>query len=307
MKKALTVVIAVILTFSFALTVAANLPRVNLGREISFEFFIEDKTVDDCLFIRNAGIELTQVQIDTLITDLGKNPTRGISGMNTTGLTYENITDYLTLLIGCVCKDNNYYYDMTDLEESVIELLDDPLGGISRNFIEGFLNWLEPRKMAAEGIIKVYDFTVEWLELETPYDKGFFGEDLKGGKLNILLEIPPSMRGDYDYFIVGLGGEGDLYNVGRRIIFLSVNNGNALPVINNRFIVAPFERTGTYYFAAFPKAPVLTTANALAVLRAAVGMNTLTPAQRERFGLSADDDITVACALAVLRRAVGLA
>jgi hypothetical protein len=215
----------------------ADLPDVNVGNEIevfSYSFFGDT-------IVKKAGISLTQRQFDIIMADLLL--------MDTTGITRENIAEFIYAEVYEFGVET-----LASLEAEIRELSADPFfGPYLTDFTQPFNNWLRPIKNAAgRGIAKVYGFVPELIIIET--DNWDYLENLHGGRLNLLLEIPEEMLGDYDYFMFGISADYDFDTFDIKFSYVRVNNGNALSVIDGQYISVSVRTLGEYGLVAFPKA-----------------------------------------------------
>ncbi|MCL2697257.1 MAG: hypothetical protein FWE74_04145 [Oscillospiraceae bacterium] len=305
MKKLLTFLIAAVFVFSLAMPAGASLPNVDLGREIK----IGDDSAGN--IIKKAGITLTRSQFELIEEELSDR-------MNTIEIAQNTLARFIIMDV----KFDDEVGDFIKYENEMRSTANRaPLQEYER-FIADFNNWLQPRQAKIdEGIVKMFRFDIEDLFVENDDGRGFI-ENMHGGSLNLLIEIPAEMRGNYEYFVIG---ETYSYNQERNI-FITANNGNALPVTNN-YITATLRGLGKFVLAAVPKdtpppnplpphppppepepepqpeAP-LTTTDALNILRHVAGVSQLTNEQRARYNLSSS--ITTADALAILRQVAGM-
>jgi len=236
-KLTLKVIILALTVFLLPMSVMATaigaLPNVNLGSEIALSPYI---SIDDTI-VKRAGITLTQAQFNAIINDLENE-----YWMDTTGLTLASIASYTSIWVW----DDDYIVYIDEIEEELSEV--DDLPPDIADFYYDFIDWLASRK-ASQGSGKAlfYGFGAEDLEVDTDDDYGAI-DRLHGGSLNLLIEIPSGMRGDYTYYICGAGYSysDDSYT------FVTANNGDALPVIDGRYVTATLKDFGQFLLSAFP-------------------------------------------------------
>ncbi|MDR2532019.1 MAG: dockerin type I repeat-containing protein [Oscillospiraceae bacterium] len=309
MKKTFKTITAILIIFALAFTAGATLPDVDVGREITVVpayFSIGDDIV------KKAGITLTRPRFNLIKADLENEWWIDVSE-----LTFENITDYTIARAA-------YYNTETvrSLEADIIELLGDPFFGFMlADFAPDFFDWLRHRRIAAgTGIPKLNGFDIA-LEVRVPFTHNVgYIENLHGGSFDVLLEIPEEMRGEYDYFIFGIKPGDDYDSFG--LFFLTVNNGNALDVIDELYIAATLKNPGGFWLAAFPKASsepyiigdvnndgFVDSSDALEILKYEIGLPNViegNPRAMAAADVNGDGSIDSSDALEILKYEIGL-
>jgi hypothetical protein len=296
MKKVLLLFVAMIFVFSFALPVAASLPNVDLGREIMVG---EDEDSSFDSIIRRAGLTISRSQFEMIEEDIS---TRIYTGE----MSHTSLARFTTVFAEFVDEVNEF--SAYDDEINVIAYRNRPE---YERFMQEYNRWVESRKEIIEsGTVKVLRFDIEELQVENEDGWAVF-ENLHGASLNLLIEIPGEMRGNYDYYVFGA----TFSFIQERMIFTAANQGNALPVAGSHYVTATLRGLGQFVLVAVPnEAPPppepeppetpLTTADALNVLKHVAGVEELTSEQRTRYGLSGV--ISTADALRILRTVAGL-
>jgi uncharacterized protein YkwD len=301
MKKKFLVFFTVFaLILSLTIPAYAALPNVNLGEEIEIR---GDSSV------KKVGVTVSQAQFDAISASWNADY-RILSSVARSsvvevweGLENQSLGEYEGLINHNVQTENRQ------------PLTYDNLRGVVQ-YQKDFLNWAAPRAAgvnASEIMLHTFStYSITTFFAKTPMTLAdgtiFYPRenirlyDLQGGTLSMLVEIPAHMRGNYDYYVFGQTTPSRVSDMR----FLTINNGHPVQVLNNNYVTFSASEFATFRLVAFPKAthPSYTTADALTVLRASVGLAALTQAQQERFAISGN--AATSDALRLLRISVGL-